>query len=93
MIRATPECSVRGRGERASKGSFEVTKGFGLLTLRVLGEATSLGLKTKLGLGPNCQSTEVYIQMRSNGSQESQRNMEIFSEVYHDVAVLSIASS
>ena len=31
--------------------------------------------------------------MRSNGSQESQRNMEIFSKVYHDVAVLSIAPS
>jgi len=56
-------------------------------------EATSLGLKTKLGLRPNCQSTRVYIQMRSNGSQESQRNMEIFTKVDHDVVVLNIAPS
>ena len=31
--------------------------------------------------------------MRSHGSQESQRNMEIFSKGHHDVAVLSIAPS
>jgi len=36
MMRATSECSDRSREGRASKG-FEVTKGSGLLTLRVLG--------------------------------------------------------
>jgi len=56
-------------------------------------EATSLGLKTKLGLGPNRQSTRVYIQMRSNESQGSQNNEVTYSKVHHDLAVLSIASS
>jgi len=36
MIRATPECSDRGRGEELQRG-IEATKGSGCLTLRVLG--------------------------------------------------------
>ena len=50
-------------------------------------EATSLGLKTKLGLRPNCQSTRVYIQMRSNGSQGSQNNRVTYSKVHHELAM------
>jgi len=52
MIRATPE--VDSRDERKSFKAFEATEMSGERLKESWVEATSLGLKTKLGLGPNC---------------------------------------
>jgi len=51
MIRATVE--VDNRGERGELQGFEVTEVSDKRLKESWVEATSLGLKTKLGLGPN----------------------------------------
>jgi len=57
-------------------------------------EATSLGFENQVRLRAQPLKVRVLIyKVKSNGSQESQRNMEIFTKVDHDVAVLSIAPS
>jgi len=56
MIRVTSECSGNKiRGEEL-QWHFEVTGDKALDSGSLWVEATSLGLKTKLGIGPNCQT-------------------------------------
>jgi len=52
MIRATPE--VDSRDERKSFKALKRLEMSGKRLKESWVEATSLGLKTKLGLGPNC---------------------------------------
>jgi len=51
-------------------------------------EATSLGLKTKLGLGPNCRK---YKGLYTNENVTVTVVMVTYSRVHHKLAVLSIA--
>ena len=64
------------------------------MTLGVLGGSYKSWIENQVRLRAQLLKVQVLIyKMRSHGSQESQRNMEIFSRVDHDVAVLSIAPS
>ena len=64
------------------------------MTLRVLGGSYKSWIENQVRLRAQLLKVRALIyKVRSNGSQRSQRNMEIFSNMNHDVAVLSIALS
>jgi len=92
MIRATSE--VDNRDERESFKAFEATKLIKRETLRVLGGSYKSWIENQVRLKAQLfKSMSAYIHLRSNGSQRSQRNIEILLRCNHDVAVLSIAPS
>jgi len=64
------------------------------VTLGVLGGSYKSWIENQVRLRAQLLKVRALIyKVKSHGSQESQRNMEIFTKVDHDVAVLSIAPS
>ena len=58
---AAAKCTVMQMRGKSFKGGFEATLGIRGTLRRDTGEATSLGLKTKLGLRPNFRDTVALI--------------------------------